>query len=126
MWNLLPGTVFRGCEPVFGQSGRLDHILGRDVERPGIFFRFRLFLRRPSHKFGHAFTVTKNRWPVLCALSLEAEDVGFVVTDILEQFVPGGPFVVRTPASQGFQADLPAGGKLPFSYHRVVHLLLQD
>lgn len=38
MWNLLPGTVFRGCEPVFGQSGRLNHILGRDVERPGIFF----------------------------------------------------------------------------------------
>ena len=60
MWNLLPGTVFRGCEPVFGQSGRLNHILGRDVERPGIFFRFRLFLR-PSHDFGHAFTVTKNR-----------------------------------------------------------------
>ena len=31
------------------------------MNRPGIFFRFRLFLRRPSHDFGHAFTVTENR-----------------------------------------------------------------
>lgn len=29
-------------------------------------------------------------------------------------------------ASQGFQADLPASGKLPFGHHGVVHLLLQD
>lgn len=67
MRNLLSGTVFWGCEPVLRQSGCLNNILGRDVKRLGIFFRFRLLLRWPSHDFGHAFTVAENRCQC-CAL----------------------------------------------------------
>ena len=63
---------------------------------------------------------------MLRALSFEIEDVSFVVTDILEKFVPGWPFVFGTPAPQGFQADLPEEGKLPLGHHGVVHLLLQN
>lgn len=34
------------------------------------------------------------------------------------------PLAIEAPAPPGFQADLPAEGKLPFSHHGVVHLLL--
>ena len=61
MRDLLSGTVFRGCEPVFRQSSCLNHILGGDAERPGIFLCLRLVLRRPSHDFGHALIVAENR-----------------------------------------------------------------
>ena len=38
----------------------------------------------------------------------------------------GRPIAVEAPAPQGFQADLPSGGNLPFGHHGIVHLLLQD
>lgn len=56
------------------------------------------------------------------AKSFKAKDGS--VTDVLKQLVPDGPLAIEAPAPQGFQADLPAEGKLPFSHHGVVHLLL--
>lgn len=65
---------------------------------------------------------------MLCALAFELENVRLVVvvTDVLKQLVPDWPLAIEAPAPQGFQADLPAEGKLPFSHHGVVHLLLQN
>lgn len=53
---------------------------------------------------------------------LEPKDVGFVVPDVAEQFVPDRPFTSEPPASQRLKTDLPAGGKLPLGHHGVVHL----
>lgn len=44
-------------------------------------------LRRMSNSAGDAFTITKNRHPVLRALAFEFENVRLVVADVLKQFV---------------------------------------
>ena len=81
-------------------------------------------LWRMSHSAWDTLTISKDRRPVLCALAFELENVRLVVTDVLKQLVPDWPLAIEAPAPQGFQADLPAEGKLPFSHHGVVHLLL--
>jgi hypothetical protein len=73
-----------------------------------------------------AFSITKNRHPVLRALAFELKDVCLVITDVVKQLVPDRSFLVEAPAPQGFQTDLPSGSDLPFGHYRVVHLLLQD
>lgn len=58
---MVPATVSWGRGPVFRRSGCLSDILGRNVERPGILLRFKLFLLRPGLDLGHAVTDTANR-----------------------------------------------------------------
>lgn len=112
------------------QAGRLDNLLRADVLQfrfGGIGGRMVTFgVRRMSDSARDALTISKSRRPVLGALAFEFDDVRLVVTDVLKQLVSDGPLAVEAPAPQGFQANLPAEGKLPFSHHGVVHLLLQN
>ncbi len=58
--------------------------------------------------------------------AVQIENVRLVVADVLKQPVPDWPLAVEAPAPQGFQADLPTEGNLPFGHHGIGHLLLQD
>ena len=123
MWNALALSLDSVVEQVRRQAGRLDDLLGTDVLQLGLGgigrLRVAFGLRRMSHSARDTLTISKDRRPVLGALAFKLEDGRLVVTDVLKQLVPDRPLAIEAPAPEGFQADLPAEGKLPLGHHGV-------
>lgn len=71
---------------------------------------------------GYAFTVVKNRQPVLGPLLFKVENICLVIADVTKKFLLRRANFVLPPAPHCLQADFPSGGDLLLSHYGIVHL----
>lgn len=81
-------------------------------------------LGQMRHDAGYAFTVVKNRQPVLGPLLFKVENICLVIADVTKKFLLRRANFVLPPAPHCLQADFPSGGDLLFCHHGVVHFHL--